>query len=333
MGPWVAGTGAAGVRVLVCGAAYGSTYLRAQFVEPGRFSVVGVLGRGGASSTHVAAQFGVPCYHDPAQVPIDGVDVVCVAVGGRAGVQLAELFLGLGRPVLQEHPVGPEDMLRLDTVAAQAGVPYHVNAHFGDLPTVAPLVVGAQRLGPSGPPTTVDLTVNQRTLFSALDIVARALGGLGEPCWRGPTDDPPGPPPFFDVLTGTLAGVPAVLQCQRTVSRIDDGSGAAVSHHIRLGYPSGTLELADTTGPVIWRAGAASVAVDAPMWVDATSVPPPTPARFQQQRDRSVADQVAALVGHARTGRCPGNQTPAFRHDVTRVWRLTSDALGPPTVV
>ncbi len=318
-------------RVVVCGASYGSTYLRAQFANSSMFSVVGVLGRGGTVSQQRAAELGIPCYTDPAQVPIDRTDAVCVAVGGRAGVELTEFFLSRGRPVLQEHPVGPADVARLETLALQSGTAWHINAHFADLPTVSPLVIGAHRLGQMGRPMFLNLTVNQRTLFSALDIVARSLGQLGDPAWRVTPGDPFGRASFFDVLAGNLAGVPTVLQCQRTVTVHDDGTMTPVGHHLQLGYHAGTLSLADMTGPVIWRP--ATTTADGPMWVDASGAPPPSPTDLQQQRDEAVATQVGALLAHAASGQPPANQTAAFHQDLSASWQLTVDALGPPTVV
>lgn len=324
-------------RVLVCGAVYGSSYLRALSGGfGGGAGLAGVLGRGGPASRGHAERLRVPYFTGPEQVPAGAVDAVCVAVGGAAGVALAHAFLDRGLPVLSEHPMDAATVAGLQRAAASRGVPWHLNAHFADLPTIQPLVTGCRRLLATSPPLFVHATANPRTLYSLVDLLARAVGLPDEPSWSAlPLADERRD--FLVTVAGSLGGasgkVSASISCQRTVSAHDDGSATLVSHHVEVGFPGGVLELADTCGPVIWRPDLAATAPGEALWSTWPAGPPPTLTSFQAQRDAANHAAVLALLAQARGATAPGSQHPTHQLAVARTWDAVVAAVGPPVVV
>lgn len=316
-------------RIALCGARYGSTYLRGLAGAPD-VSVAAVVGRGSASSRAQAERHGVAYATDPASVT--EVDAAVVAVGGQAGVGLAEHFLQRGVPVLQEHPVGAGPAEHLLAVAASRGVPWHLNSHFADLPSTRPWWTGVHQLLGTGAPFFVTLVCNPRTLFSALDILGRALGRLG-PMGPWQRADDGG---FNVVALGRCAGVSVTVICQRTVSAVDDGSASVSSHNLQIGFAEGVLELGDMGGPVVWRPSLSSRAVmqgGAALW----DVPPPreplSVTAFQASRDTASADAVRTLLATRSGTPPPFWQTPNYLHELTRVWEAATAAIGPPVVL
>ncbi|MCG8456617.1 MAG: Gfo/Idh/MocA family oxidoreductase [Holophagales bacterium] len=320
-------------RVLVCGAVYGSSYLRAlSGAHGGGARVVGILGRGGPASRAHAQRMGVPCFSGVDQVPAGSVDAACVAVGGDAGIELAEALLERGLPVISEHPLRAESVASLQAAAAARGVPWHLNSHFADLPCIEPLITGCRQLAASGPPLFVHATANPRTLFSLIDLLARALGPLGEPGW---TTVPrvENARDFLGAVSGPLAGSAALISCQRTVSARDDGSATLVSHHLELAFPRGVLELADTHGPVLWRPNASLEGADGPLWSTWPAGPPPSLTLVQAQRDGANLAAVELLLHQARGASPPAHQLSAHQLEVATAWEALVAALDPPILL
>src|SRR5260370_34494858 len=76
--------------------------------------------------------------------------LACVAVrstvAGGAGTTLAETFLERGMHVLQGHPLHPDDIARLQHVAAQNARAYWVNSFYAHTPAGRCWIERAQRL-------------------------------------------------------------------------------------------------------------------------------------------------------------------------------------------
>ncbi|MEM7356796.1 MAG: Gfo/Idh/MocA family oxidoreductase [Acidobacteriota bacterium] len=322
-------------RVLVCGAVYGSSYLRAlsgAYGGSARVAVAGILGRGGPSSRGHAQQLRVPYYTGPEEIPSGACDAVCVAVGRPAGVELAEAFLTRGLPVISEHPLRAAEVAALQRTAAAHRVPWHLNAHFGDLPHVAPLITGCQRLIASDRPLFISSTTNPRTLYSLVDILARALGPFGDQSWNAlPLVDEE--QDFLITVSGPLARSTALLSCQRTVSAHDDGSATLVGHHIEIAFPQGVLELADTYGPVLWRPNPVNGPTGGPLWNAWPEGTAPNLSLIQAQRDAANRTAVELLLQHAHGAPPPAHQQPAHQLEVAATWDRIVEAIGPPILL
>ena len=321
-------------RVLVCGAVYGSTYLRALTRHSQAMTLCGVLGRGGQHSVHSAAQFGVPCYTSLDQALQGGrIDLAAVAISGQAGVELAERLLGMGIPVIQEHPLSSSEIRKLQTKAIHSNTIWHLNSHFGDLPQITPFIKGCQQLNQNSSPLFINVVTNPRTLFSALDILARSLPQSGESKWTkipllNERQD------FMASAYGLFSGATTHIQYQRTVSARDDGSATLVSHHLQVGYPSGVMELCDTYGPVIWRPNPAHSFspqnLSKSLWETFPEHTSPEPEKIQHQRDQANAKALEQLLLHATTGTVPFEQAPQHQLNVATMWDELVELFGPP---
>lgn len=323
--------------MLVCGAVYGSTYLRALRYLPSKMELVGVLGRGGGHSQQQAVQFGVPCYTSLEQALREAqVDLACVAVGGGAGVAMAEALLRQGIPVIQEHPLTAVEVRKMQGLARAHKTVWHLNSHFGDLPQVSPFIIGCQRLVANSQPLFINITTNPRTLYSTLDILARALPAFAKRRWvRIPLIDER--VDFFATISGQLSGAVALIQNQRTVSAVDDGSATLVSHHLQVGFPEGVIELGDTFGPVVWRpnpahsfSGKTASAGGGKLWDIFPQPLSPSSQDIQAQRDQANAVALERLLLQATTGRVIPEQEPLHQSVVSEVWDELITLFGPP---
>ncbi|EAA7804358.1 yersiniabactin biosynthesis oxidoreductase YbtU, partial [Salmonella enterica subsp. enterica serovar Heidelberg] len=107
-------------RVLIVGAKFGEMYLNAFMQPPEGLELVGLLAQGSARSRELAHAFGIPLYTSPEQIT-RMPDIACIVVrstvAGGTGTQLARHFLARGVHVIQEHPLHPDDISSLQTLA------------------------------------------------------------------------------------------------------------------------------------------------------------------------------------------------------------------------
>lgn len=322
------------MRIAVCGTGYGSSYLQALWNHPAGLRLAGILARGSGRSQALARQWGVPLWRRPDEVPRGAVDAACVAVGWPAGRELALAFLRRGLPVLAEHPLEPEDVEEALAAAREHGTVFHINSHYADLETVQPFLATCAAARQRSRPLFVSAMSNPRALYSCVDLLAHALGGLQPLEIR--TTIPSGALPSLIPLQGTAAGIPFLLQCHRLVSAVDDGTAAWTSHHAVIGFPEGHLLLGDNAGPAVWVAtpppihqlGPASLA--APAW---SLLPPSPPPSFGEHffgvRERANRLALARWADQIRTGRTCPEESPEHLLEVSRVWRAILDLMGP----
>ena len=112
-------------RVLIVGAKFGEMYLNAFMQPPEGLELVGLLAQGSARSREL--------YTSPEQIP-RMPDIACIVVrstvAGGTGTQLARHFLTRGVHVIQEHPLHPDDISSLQTLAQEQGCCYWVNTFY-----------------------------------------------------------------------------------------------------------------------------------------------------------------------------------------------------------
>lgn len=316
------------MRLVLCGSRYGSQYARALADRPRSFEPVGLLSRGSRHSLRLAQQLGVPHYDSVAALPPGGMDAACVAVGGAAGIGLAQQLLERGIPVLAEHPIEPGPLESLITEAERRGVAFHLNSHFGDLESVEPFVEAVRETSRRTPVRFLYALLHLRTLYSGFDVLARALGSL-VPFELAPGVAPERPSKAaFVTLAGNVRGVPLSIACQRAAGESDDGGGLLLGHHLVAGFDDGLVTLADTLGPVVWSSRLTVVEPPAPHWQVLT---PAVGGSAAGGGLRTRANQVALarFHNHIVSGRRPVDQEPEHLLAVSRAWRTTLDRLGP----
>ncbi len=164
------------MQVLLCGTNYGASYVGPLLARPAGLRLAGILSRGSERSRSLARQLGVAHYTGVDRVPEGVVDAAIVAVAGEAGIALSEAFLARRIAVLAEHPWEPAALERMLSVARERQTVFHVNSHFADLEEGAGSLL--RHAGDGRRPLYAHLTVNPRTLYSAIELLARALGSL-----------------------------------------------------------------------------------------------------------------------------------------------------------
>lgn len=248
-------------KLVVCGTRFGRVYLAACRSARAPFDLVGILARGSKRSHECAAHYTVPLYEDVSSLP-DGIDVACVVVGtgviGGKGGEIAIELMRRGVHVLQEHPLHHDELARCLAEARRNKVVYQLNTLYPHLPHVRGFLDAARRLREVAPPEFVELSCSVQVSYSALDLVGRALGNL-RPWGFGTVNQLPEAVSQlskttrpFRSLEGVIGGVPMTLQLQNQMDPSDPDSHAHVLHRIVLGFPGGSLVLADTHGPVLW---------------------------------------------------------------------------------
>ncbi|EHR61692.1 Gfo/Idh/MocA family oxidoreductase [Saccharomonospora cyanea] len=236
---------------VVCGTGFGRVYLEALSRPDSPYRPAGVLARGSARSVACAEHYGVPLYRDVDEVP-DDVALACVVVGsglvGGPGATLAERFLTRGVPVLQEHPLHPDELASCLRVARRHGTVHHVDTLFVHVEPVRRFVAAARRLLTRQPALFVEATCAYQVLQTLLEVLGEALGGARA---TGLTAAPGEPGPFRTV-SGELAGVPFALRVQHELDPRAPDNHAHLLHRVTIGTEGGQLTLVNTHGPVVW---------------------------------------------------------------------------------
>ncbi|WP_307849695.1 Gfo/Idh/MocA family oxidoreductase [Qaidamihabitans albus] len=246
-----AGAGDDRPGAVVCGTRFGRIYLRALGLPASPYRLRGVVARGSERSRACAEYYGVPLYHEVDDVPGD-VELACVVVGsglaGGPGAALAERFLDRGMHVLQEHPLHPDELACCLRAAHREGVTYHVDTLFVHVEPVRRFVASARRLLARQQAIFVEATCAYQVLYTLLDVLGAALGGLRV---RALSVTPPEPSPFRTVK-GELAGVPFAVRVQHELDPGQPDNHAHLLHRITIGTEGGQLTLVNTHGPVVW---------------------------------------------------------------------------------
>ncbi|CAK9885087.1 MAG: hypothetical protein XXXJIFNMEKO3_01479 [Candidatus Erwinia impunctatus] len=214
-------------RVIVCGTRFGEHYLAALSRQSNEFQLAGIVAHGSERSRLLAQKLQVPLYTRIEQLPAD-IDLACVVIRSRIvggeGSAIAEQLLQRGIAVLQEHPVHPGDIHRLKTLAQQHGVRYHINTMYPALPAVECFIDYARQSASRHRPAFIELTTSLQLLYSALDIISRAIGGLTPVIChthRLPERGPGAPLWPFRQMQGEFAGIPVCINLQTTLDPRD----------------------------------------------------------------------------------------------------------------
>jgi thiazolinyl imide reductase len=310
------------VRVLVCGTNYGSSYLRALYDNESGLRLAGVLARSERSRA-LAAQCGAPFFTAVDDVPRGAIDAAVVAISGESGNAIVTALLERGVHVLAEHPVYVAEVAAHRRTARAHRAVYHVNAHYSDIDGAATFVAAFRAARERSRLLFVNVMTNPRALYSAIEIVARAVGSLRPLTLARASAD------FFDLAWGTVAGVPLTLQKQTIVSEIDDGSSCWISHRITAGFDDGVLTLGEAPGPVEWIPALPSLrqlqsdgaSYNARPLCRVLAAPPPTYADYVSWgRDRANRIALARFAAEVASGVTPPEQSDEHLLGVSELW-------------
>lgn len=198
-------------------------YLQAIESGGGAYTLDGILARGSARSHELAQRYRVPLYGTVEEVP-QGIDLACAAMGPSGTETVLEL-LSRRIHVLCEHPQKADYLETALTTAAAHGVCFHLNGHFAALDASQAFIERAAQLRRSQRPAFVDATVTDRSLYGALDVLRAALDSFQPFEFDLTSSLPP-----FAVVQGTLGGVRATIQVQRSDKDRSEARSAIPDH-------------------------------------------------------------------------------------------------------
>ncbi|AJK49674.1 Gfo/Idh/MocA family oxidoreductase [Burkholderia plantarii] len=335
-------------RVLVVGAKFGEIYLNA-FLEarPG-FELAGLLANGSPRARQLAQAYGIALYTSLDEVPPD-IDIACVvvrsAVVGGMGTVLAQAMLERGAHVVQEHPLHPDDIVRLQRLAGEVGRIYWVNGFYAHTAAGRCWIEQARRVAlalGNAPARFAHLATSRQLLYSSLDLLLQACGTTDATVEPIPDDNPD-----FQLLSVGLPGCRALLRLQTWLDPDDPDLHSLVMHQLTLGWPSGYLSLDASYGPVVWtsspydprhrdnhhslyRAGSA----ERPYlgWPPA-AVLHAAPARwgdaFEIDAPASVARVLHLLARHLDGAAVPAAFDATYQLALARLWQRALQCAGP----
>lgn len=345
------------LRIAVCGVRFGEAYVRALEAGVPGVRLAGIIARGSGRAQRMADRLGIPLWRD-ATAAIPHVDAAAVVVRtgalGGAGSRLAGAFLDAGRSVLLEHPVHPHELRGLQQKARTRRAALHVNTVYPALPPVRAFIDAVRAWRSARPlddrhPAFVEVTTSRQLLYSALDIIDQAIGGIASMEIEAPSPSSVSGAmsfrPFAD-LPGILAGLPLYLRLQTYLERDDHDQHSLAMHRIALGGPEGSITLMNSFGPVVrtrplflpnYAMGDASLldgvedeGLAAPTasveWADAPSLQDAVAHSLPQ----AIGEAIAAFARTVRDGVVPSAQQPERIEAVARAWLLANQRAGMP---
>ncbi|UQQ16226.1 Gfo/Idh/MocA family oxidoreductase [Xanthomonas arboricola] len=246
-------------RVLIAGAKFGEMYLNAFLQDQPGLELAGLLATGSARAQQLAHAFGTPLYTAIEQLP-DDIDIACVVVRSTVvdgtGTALAEALLRRGMHVIQEHPLHPDDVARLQALAHAQGRVYWINSYYAHTPAGVCWIDRAHRvrqLLDGEAAHFAQLTTSRQLLYSSLDLMLQAcqIPDSAEDVTVDATADEDR---AFRLLRLNLGQCQASLRLQTYLDPQDPDLHSLVMHQLTLGWPSGYLSLEASHGPVLWTA-------------------------------------------------------------------------------
>ncbi|MGU7807585.1 yersiniabactin biosynthesis oxidoreductase YbtU, partial [Escherichia coli] len=152
--------------------------------------------------------------------------------------------------VIQEHPLHPDDISSLQTLAQEQGCCYWVNTFYPHTRAGRTWLRDAQQLRRclAKTPPVVHATTSRQLLYSTLDLLLLALGvdAAAVEC------DVVGSFSDFHCLRLFWPEGEACLLLQRYLDPDDPDMHSLIMHRLLLGWPEGHLSLEASYGPVIW---------------------------------------------------------------------------------
>jgi thiazolinyl imide reductase len=237
-------------------------------------------------------------------------------------------------------------------------VRYHVNVHFANVAAVARFTDFCARTAVAQRPNYV--LIETGLAYSALDIVGRCLGSVAP--FRSGTffgwpeallDSAATSLPPYNHLPCVVGGVPTLMVLQGHYRSQNPDDNFSLLHRISVMFPSGTVTLTNTHGPVLWHR-----AYCVPEY-EATSDEPDLDVRSQsvaahtgptsvvltpadgdgwgdivtEQWPRAAGEALRQLEHAARTGVDPAHQTVEYLAALSGAWHDVMRATGGPAAV
>lgn len=350
-------------RVVVVGAKFGEVYLNAFLHSLPGLQLAGLLARGSRRAQQLAHDFGIPLYTRLDQLPED-IDIACVVVRSTVahgeGSRLAAELLNRGIHVVQEHPLHPDDVARLQTLAEQRSLRYWVNSFYPHVPAGRCWIERAthvMRLLGGEMPCAAHLTTSRQLLYSTLDLLLQACG-ISD-CSQVQVQALEGADAHFVPVSLALPGeCRAILRLQAFLDPSDPDMHSLVMHQASLMWPAGYLTLEASYGPVLWTGhfhDAQHNSQERTMYryapTEAVYARPTCMALHDAPgtwRDAFEIDGAAGVAGVLRTlrrvldgERAPAGFNPAYQLALAHLWldilRVVPPAaerrLSPPQVV
>ncbi len=307
-------------RILVCGSSYGRAYFQA-LRGSSRYVAAGLLAAGSSRSRNLAVKYRIPLYLRVDEIPL-GYDLACFALPSAS----SEIALDLLRreiPVLCEHPRNGAFVQAAIAEAHRSLVPFHVNAHFGDLSAGRAFARESRRLMREAAPVRVEIAATERSLYAALDLLGRA-SVLPQTQFSATRDHD------WISLRAFCGGIPADFKIHAPGSRPLDGSPSyLVDIRVSVYFESGVLSMLSVAGPVVWNSNL-SVAADrgAILWRFVTGGGRAATPHLLEERSRANLLAIAALDRETRgAGGLPWQQ-PDHLLAVSRAWDAALSAMN-----
>lgn len=337
------------IPVLLCGSNFGRFHARAIADHP-RLRLSHILGRGSDQSRQLAERFGAKLVQDIAQVP-EGIGLACVAVGSSIqsgpGGELALTLLERGIPVLQEHPIHPDELIALMRAARRHRTLHRVNLHYRHVHPVTEFIAAAKRVRQHQPVRYADVACPVHLLLPVVDVLSAAIGAL-RPHRLGAAARPEFPETTAPLtsLELMLGGVAVSLRVQNQLAPADRDNHALLWPRMSLGFEAGTLTLADLNGPVHWSprlhlpgsgalrfAGGSGTDLRAPTTATLPGTAPgPFTEVFERHWPAAITRSLDLLLADLDAGR-DALRCGAADLAVTRLWSEITAVLGPPETI
>ena len=307
------------LRVLVCGSNYARAYLAALALEPRKYQLAGILARGSDRSQLLAALNGVPLYRSTDELP-DNIDLACAAMSSTAWPAVLQLIRRRVH-VLCEHPYPASALKKALALAQERKVQFHVNGHFTNLPAPQTFIRNCRKTSLLASPRFVEVMATERSLYAALDILLSALPGLRPLRFRVLSRQS-----HFVRLEAIMGKVSLLVSVQVSGTqgrgRLADGStGYLLDQRLTVLFPTGTLTLLSTAGPVVWNSPPAHVANEDALWTLLCQRQTLTMAELQKQRTEANVEALnsirKSILGHGT----PEIQEPRHMLAVSAAWQ------------
>lgn len=342
-------------KILVCGTLYGQVYLSAFLRNSTRFVLAGILGKGSERTIQFAREFGVPVYRAVKEVP-DNIDIACVAIrstiAGGNGSFIAKELLEKKISVIQEHPVHRRDIEELLETAQKNGVYYHVNSHYVNVEPICTFIDYAIKMNAQSVPMYINIVTAPQITYSILDIIGRAVGGIEPFTFTKPIEweheckeKHNGHLQPFKCFQGIFCGVPITYNIQNYIDSSQFDNHYLNMHRISIGNESGSLNLMNTNGPVVWTDSfsigeenetnsfrlrkSAFINYKRPTAVVFTPrLAPSLSSVAKREWPDAIVKVIDNMTKHIETGNAPEGQTQNYLINLSHAWLELTKIVG-----
>ncbi|MGH2129313.1 Gfo/Idh/MocA family oxidoreductase [Enterococcus faecalis] len=238
-------------RILICGANFGEIYVSSLY-NSNKVDLVGIFAQGGQNSERVSKKYRIPIYTKFEDLPED-IDLAYVIVktslGGGQGYDIAKQLLTKGIAVIIEQPIHYNEYVELVREAKKNNTYVSTSNFYKYIDDTGIFLKCLNEIIKNGEKVEyININCGNQFIPPVVQILQEIVGSFKNYSIKGNIVAKN----IFDVIQLTIGDINCTISVHNESDALDIDNNFQLFYKIQVGFSSGTIELADPSGPIMW---------------------------------------------------------------------------------